>query len=102
MYLPILGTSVATWRRGMPGIPTLGKLFFKKIRLKLRRRSKHFVATHVRAAMAARNEFVLVRIRRDDRGAAGRQPQNKSPIRGDTDNPSAHGTGAAVCPGGQR
>jgi hypothetical protein len=26
--LPVLGRPVATWRRGMPGIAVLGKLFF--------------------------------------------------------------------------
>ena len=48
-----------------PGQLIVGKI----IRPKLRRRSEHLIALDVNAAMPARSELILVRIRRNDSGA---------------------------------
>jgi hypothetical protein len=107
----------------MPGIAALGKLFFEKkcvretvayvpaaahagsllivrkiIRLKSGRRSKHLIAIDVSAAVPARKEFAFAGIRRDDRSSARGQPKNQSPVRGNTDDPTADRTGSALWP----
>jgi hypothetical protein len=46
------------------------------IRPKLRRRSEHLIALDGNAAMPARNELILVRIRRNDSGAPRGQAIN--------------------------
>jgi hypothetical protein len=48
----------------------------KIIRPKLRRRSEHLIALTGNAAMPARSELILVRIRRDDSGAPRGQTIN--------------------------
>src|SRR4029453_4196786 len=46
----------------------------KIIRLKLRRRSEHLIALDERTAVSARDELILIRIRRNDSGAPRGKP----------------------------
>ena len=101
----------------MPGIAALGKLFFEKIRGKekrlgpqysgaacarrllvvgevIRRKSrrgrKHFIAVNENAAVAPRREFAIVRVRRDNPGAAGGQTINQPSIGCNSKHSDAH------------
>lgn len=110
----------------MPGNAALGKLFFEKkwarksaahpprdilapacsrlllvvggiIRRKSRRRNERlFIALNENAPATPWHELVFFRIRCNNPGAAGGQPKNQSPVRGDTNYATADRTDMAL------